>query len=520
MLSLLDEKGFEIDYSDDYYWFKDPHLVHTFAKAGTYYLRIYGSGESGSATADYRLTAGEMPQVDYAMPMGAQPGKTTEIQLSGFHLGDVASAILGDGIATAQVITKTDRSAKLRLTVPANTPPGNYQLHVGGATLPVPFVIADLPQVTVTTSQARRKDDPYPVTLPVVANGVLDTPHAGHYFTFQVDEPQSVLLAVDSMRLNFDLDAMVAIYDAAGRRIAYQDDPTTTNSGKRPANLDPHLVVNLAPGRYTALVRDNAFRGDAAFAYRFTMKRAVPDFEAGTVGTDETLFRGKETIVTVRVRRLEGWNTPLEVWAENLPKGITGPAKVTVPVEPTHFKGTCGEDNILDGTEVEFPLQVAEGAALELSQIRFRARGVMNGRTVEHPVLANYWWQGAQKIWGFAETSDLYATVTDAPKLVLDVPDQIAAPAGEETRIPVVITRLDNGTEPLELRAVNLPEGVSVEPATVRAGVTLSDLKVMSKSGAAAKIVLEGVVAGKTLGTSHPIVIDPKAVKPKVTDEN
>ena len=52
----------------------------------------------------------------------------------------------------------------------------------------------------------------------------------------------------------------------------------------------------------------------------------------------------------VQVRRLEGWNTPIEVWAENLPEGVTGPAKVVVPVEPTHYKGTCGEDLILDGT--------------------------------------------------------------------------------------------------------------------------------------------------------------------------
>ncbi len=522
VLTLLDEKGTEIDYMDDYYWFKDPHVVHTFEKAGTYYLRIYGSGESGSPTADYRLTAGEMPQVDYAMPMGAQPGKPTEIQLTGFHLGEIQSAVLGDSIATAQVIARTDRSATLRMTVPAKTPPGNYQLHVAGATLPVPFVVADIPQVTVTTSVARRKDDPYPVKLPVVANGVLDTPRAGHYFRFQVDEAQNVLLAVDSMRLNFDLDPMVAIYDAAGERIAYQDDPTTTNSGKRPANLDPHLVVPLKPGTYTALVRDNAFRGDPAFAYRFTMKRAVPDFEAGTVGTDETLFQGKDAVITVRVRRLEGWNTPIELWAENLPPGITGPAKVMVPVEPTHFKGTCGEDNILDGTEVDFPLHVAEGTAAQLSQIRFRSRGVMDGKTVEHSVQANYWWKGPQKIWGFAETSSLYATVASAPKLVLGVPDHVAAPAGVETTIPVVITRLDGGSDAMELHAVNVPEGITVQSATVRPGGTLAALKVTSRGGPPVKIVLEGVAAGKILGASHPIVIDAaaKPAKQEVTDEN
>ena len=76
-------------YIDDFYWFKDPHIVHKFEKAGTYYLRVYGTGESGSENGDYRLTMGDMPQVDYAMPVGGQRGKTQEIRLVGVNLGTI-----------------------------------------------------------------------------------------------------------------------------------------------------------------------------------------------------------------------------------------------------------------------------------------------------------------------------------------------------------------------------------------------------------------------------------------------
>jgi hypothetical protein len=38
VIDLLDEKGSLLDYSDDYYMFKDPHLAYTFPRAGTYYL--------------------------------------------------------------------------------------------------------------------------------------------------------------------------------------------------------------------------------------------------------------------------------------------------------------------------------------------------------------------------------------------------------------------------------------------------------------------------------------------------
>lgn len=391
VMSLHDESGAEIAYSDDYYQFKDAHIVHTFEKGGTYYLRIYGTGESGSELADYRLTAGEMPQVDHAMPMGGKAGKPVEVRLTGANLQAIEGAVLGDGLAAAEVVSRSPRSATIRLTVPEAARPG-VRLHVGGATLPVPFVISEYPEITVPGDVARRREDPLPVTLPIVINGVIDKPKAADYFSLRVAEPQTVLLRADSQQLNFLLDPLVAIYDESGKRIAYQDEPTT-NTGREPVNMDPHLVVHLPrAGRYTAMIRDTAYRGHPTYAYRFTMKRAQPDFSLKVIGTDETLYRGIETIVTLRVRRLEGWNTPVEVWAEDLPEGVTAPKRIAEP-KNTFYRNTCGEGHYLDGANVEIPIKVAPNAALKMSQIRFRARGVMDGRTVERQAYTRYWWR-------------------------------------------------------------------------------------------------------------------------------
>jgi hypothetical protein len=507
VLSLLDENGEEIAYNDDYYWFKDPHLVHTFEQAGTYFLRVYGTGESGSATDDYRLTAGEMPHVYHAMPLGAQRGEPVDVQLFGVNLGRIEKAVLGEGIAEAEILSREDRSARIRLMIPKETPNGVYRLHVDGATLPVPFAVSDLPEVTVTTGSAGSKEDAYPVTLPVIANGVIDVPRAAHHFTFRVDEPQTILLAVDSFRFDYHLDPIVILYDEAGQRLAYQDDPTT-NSAKEPANVDPHLVFHLPKaGRYTVRVRDNAFRGDPNYPYRLTLKRAAPDFTAGVVGTDDTLFRGREHIVMVQVRRLEGWNTPVEIRAENLPRGVSGPEKVIVPIEPTRFKGTCGEEHILDGTKIEYPLRIAADAPPGLSKIRFRARSVMDSRVVEHEVIPRYWFKPLTRIMGPAQSPELYATVADLPQVVLETPDRISLRIGEQKTIQVVITRLDGGGEPMELRPVEPPEGLVMEPVMVRAGATLADAKVKVSAGGPFSVVLEGIAAGKFLGRSHPIEI-------------
>ena len=85
------------------------------------------------------------------------------------------------------------------------------------------------------------------------------------------------------------------------------------------------------------------------------------------------------------------------------------------------------------------------------------------------------------------------------------------APKGKPGTIPVVITRLDDGEAPLELRVIQAPAGVKVETATVRPGGTLADIKVAAEIEKPVSIVLEAVTAGKVIGQSHPIVVDPAA---------
>jgi pre-peptidase len=507
VISLHDASGAEIASSDDYYPFKDAHIVHTFNKAGEYIVRVYGTGESGSDTSDYRLTAGEMPQVDFAMPIGGQRGKEVEVRLSGVNLSKIDSVVLGDGLASGQILSASPQSATVRLRIPETASPGLYRLHATGATLPVPFVISDLPETTFATDIGRSKQDALPVKLPVIVNGVLDKPKAAHYFSFRIDQPQTVLLAADSMQLGFMLDPLVAIYDESGKRIAYQDDPTT-NTGRDPANMDPHLAVALPnPGRYIAMVRDNAFRGDPTYAYRLTLKRAEPTFSLKVIGTDETFFRGKENIVTLRVRRLEGWNAPVEIWAENLPEGVTAPKIVVQPVNTT-FRNTCGEEHILDGTNVEVPFHVSADAPLALRQIHFKARGALDGRIVEQEAHTRYWWRVNQKVMGDAQTRRLHITIADPPELVLSAADKVTVAPGKATPVKVLVDRFDAGDVPLEI-AADTPAGIVVEPAIVQGSATTAVVKVTSTAQHPTSVVLVGKVDGKLLGKSHPILIDP-----------
>ena len=490
-MELLDTRGRTIEFSDDYYAFKDPHIVHRFAEAGDYYLRINGSGESGSENADYRLIAGAMPHADLALPGGGKRGTVVEFDLQGVNLEGVREVTLGTGLAVGKVLNAAFGRARVSLAIPADAPLGAIALHIDGATLPVPFVVSAMPETTIAPGSARKRQDPVPVELGTVVNGVIDAARAADHFMFRVDGPEDVVLSVESMNLGFLLDPLVTVYDEAGKRIAWQDEPTT-NTGKEPANLDPHLALRLpSAGRYTVAIRDSQFRGDATFLYRLTLKKAEPDFAVRIVGAHTTLYRGQPNIVNVRVRRMEGWNTPVEVWAEGLPAGVTAPRMIAEP-KNTSYTGTCGEIHYLDGTNVAVPVTVNADAALDLSKIVFKARGVMNGKTIEREARTRYW-KSRIKVTGDAEETPLLATVAELPGVVFQTPER--AGLGKAT---VILTRLDDGVEPLAIT------GEGVDSVVVPAGVTRTEV-VFTKPG---EIVLNGSVGTRLLGRSQPIRVE------------
>ena len=112
---LLDSKGEELAYSDDYYGFKDPHLTYEFKAAGSYLLRVSGSSEAGCDTCDYRLVAGDLPHAYLAMPAGGRRGETVELTLRGVNLDRVKEVTLGDELSEGTVIStnvlRSSRSA-------------------------------------------------------------------------------------------------------------------------------------------------------------------------------------------------------------------------------------------------------------------------------------------------------------------------------------------------------------------------------------------------------------------------
>jgi len=204
------------------------------------------------------------------------------------------------------------------------------------------------------------------------------------------------------------------------------------------------------------------------------------------------------------VRRLEGWNAPVEVHAENLPPGVRVEPLIAEP-KNTPYTGTCGETHYLDGTNLEFRFEVDRDAPVSLAQIRFRGRGVFEGRTVERVSRARYFKRRIRHI-GDAEQDDLRVVIADAPGVVLDVPRSLALDKNGHASFTAVVTRLDETSkEPLELAMAAAAEGLSLEAAEVPRSSTRASVQLRADKTAPGEFILVGRVNGTVIGKSHPI---------------
>ena len=485
-LALLDPQGRQLDFIDDFHMFKDPHLILKAPAAGEYRVRVGGSLEEGSPESSYRLMIGAVPLIRRVLPGGARIGGTTELTLYGLNLDKVTRLLLGHARAQGQILEKHPQRLRFQLTLPSDLQPGQHWLHaLTGATaapLPVPVVISHLKEDLVANAQDRTT--PQEVPLPSALTGVLEQRKAAHFFTFRVEAGQRVAFQADSMKLGYLLDPALFLYDDQGKQLAYQDEPAPT-SGKQMPSLDPYLEHEFQKaGRYHLMIRDSAQRGAPNYVYRLRIEPVEPDFVVQTLTPTHTLFRGKNNLLPVRVRRLGGWEAPVEVWIENPPAGFRVGKAVAEP-RNTVYKGTCGEDLPIHGTDVQLQLEVAEETPAGHYTLGVRARGQSAGKRTERTADVLYRWGSVGKIMGPTQDQQLLVTVTDLPPVVLETPERFSVTAGKLGRLKVVAMRYLNPEKPLELQPDSLPPGVRLEQTVLAPGFT--QLEVLLKSSAEAE---------------------------------
>lgn len=286
---------------------------------------------------------------------------------------------------------------------------------------PLVFSVSDDPEVAKLRYKAFR------IRAPVVINGVMDQSEAVDSFELVAAAGQTYAFDGEGMRLGSFLDPAILIYDATDNLVAYLDDTAPNAFDKEPSSVDFHLVHTFEQaGSYKVLFHDAGKRGHPTFVYRLAVRQARPDFELGVLTNQTTVRKGESSGLRVRVRRTGGWNLPVDVWIDNLPKGIVS-QKTTADPTHTRIRGTFGEDFFVDGTNVELPLEARSNALAGRWPLVVRGRGVLDGRVVERIAKVFYPWQKTGFVRGATAEQQMVLTLAEAET----VPDDREQAAGE-----------------------------------------------------------------------------------------
>ncbi len=226
--------------------------------------------------------------------------------------------------------------AIVQISVAADAEPGRRELRIatpGGLSNPLVFFVGQLPEFseppvkTITQQKsaiAKTAFAPKPrkagadpeITLPAVVNGQI-LPGEVDRYRFTARKGQRLVVAASARRLIPYLadavpgwfQATLALFDAEGREVAYDDDFRF--------DPDPVLFYKIpADGQYVVEIKDSIYRGREDFVYRITVGE-LP-FVTGIFPLGGPA--GERTAV-----ELTGWNLPvkrLSVGGEGQAPGI------------------------------------------------------------------------------------------------------------------------------------------------------------------------------------------------------
>ena len=152
--------------------------------------------------------------------------------------------------------------------------------------------------------------------------------------------------------------------------VYYEND----DDGMRQWGSDSRLMFSPpADGKYLVRIRDARDFQGSDFKYQLMVRVPQPDFSVAIAGNDVTLHPGVGHELSFTATRLDGYDGPIEMLAENLPAGLSFAGPIEIQSDQLQAFGTLiAEQNAV---------APAEDA---VKQIRFLARAMIAGKNVSH----------------------------------------------------------------------------------------------------------------------------------------
>ncbi len=260
----------------------DAHLVHRFAKAGRYFLRVEAFSGQGGPDYSYQLSvrSGSHPP-DQERPEKDWEERGYSRRLSSNRMNELAER---GGKSEKQKIAETFR--------------------------------------------ATASGEPATVTLPANIDGAIAAPGESHRARFRLDGPQDIAIEVETPSTAPPLfNPIVRLLDSRNEEVA-----TNISVGRGACtgamfkSIAPKVIIPIRdPGEYTVEIRETtADLASPDFKYRVQVRPQVPHL--GDVKADQdhvNLEPGDATTMRVTFDREEDYRGAVAVSVEGLPPGVT-----------------------------------------------------------------------------------------------------------------------------------------------------------------------------------------------------
>ncbi len=295
-ITLMDAKGHEVAFSDDFGYRPDPLLCVSLPADGRYTLRIRDSICRGREDFIYRISVGELPCLTEQFPTGGQIHTRVDVRVAGWNLPE------------------------RKLAVDAGDTPGllNIGLHAPAIGF-VQFEAGRFPEFTEATDGKAPSNLSFPCTI----NAIISHPGEHDVFPLHLPAGAEVVAEIRARRLGSPLDSMLRVTDADGKLIASNDDCDDPSAGLETHHADSRVAFTPShDGIYQFHVSDTQGKGSPAHAYRLTIAPPQPDFKLRIVPSSINGRAGSMVPITAQLLRLDGFSGEITLSLKDAPAGF------------------------------------------------------------------------------------------------------------------------------------------------------------------------------------------------------
>jgi Bacterial pre-peptidase C-terminal domain len=456
---------------------RDPLIDFVAPADGDYFASVHDLSYRGGFV--YRLVVTDRPQADFVFPPAVQAGRPHTVTVYGRNLGPrskpsawrVGDLALEEREETITVPADVLARGLYRFT---DHPTTHTVLPTAATATLTGFQVHGVPVLATTdpvTVEVEPNDDPkhpQPITLPAVVAGRFDKERDADWYEFDTTTDGPYSFEVYCERIAGRADPYLVVLDDKDNRVAELDDFGPRDNAFDGHLRDPSGTVNLSgKKKYRVLVQDRYRRGGSRYQYVLTIRKPVPDFYVSVIHSQNpgpgstTVRKGGAAYLDVILQRTDGFNGPVTIAAEGLPKGLHL-APTTIP---TDSRGAL-------------VFWANADAANFVGPIRLTATGKSGDTILTREVRAytRVWPQPDMN--SSRPTRELVVAVAGvAPFGLRPAADRVEVTAGQKAEVKYQLDRAAGFTGPVTVAPLAFPGSIKVNQVTVadsKAEATLS----------------------------------------------